>query len=166
MNDRWLATALKESKNLVDTVLEDNAPVLMKALLTARVFELKTSGGMNVLASQGDAPEETRMSLGNLEVNELVRIVKPKSHIEWVTAFGFYLASRSTDRFGNTEILTLYGKCKKKPPKNLPDAISKAVSRGYLIEVGIEGKRGSRMVSLTSTGRDFVLSKVSDTNGP
>lgn len=167
MNDGWLVAALKDSKTLVDKAFGDDVSDLTKAMLIAKVLELKASGEMRVLARQEDVAEETSLVFGDLEINELFRIVNPKTHTERLAICGFYLASRNIDTFNNNGIRALYGKCKERLPKNLSDATSSAIAQGYLAELEDKGEDGSRIYSLTSTGRRFVLNKLGDHNvGP
>jgi hypothetical protein len=165
MNEERLVVMLRESKDLVERAIGDTESELMKALLTVKVFELRTASQSGEYTSRKDAMREVVEASRELEINELINIVNPSTQVETVTVFGYYLVSENVPEFENADISKLYTKCKKKQPRNLSDAISSAIRRGYLVESGTKSKSGARMVRLTSTGRDFVLSRLGVGNG-
>lgn len=165
MKEEELTIMIRESKELVESAIGDSAPLLMKTLLTAKVFDLKTSGQLNRCGVDQHAMQESAKLPPGLEINEFVKIINPTSHVETVTLFGYYLESTGTSVFGNDELADLYGRCKKKLPANLPDTISKAIQRGYLVEVEAKTGNAPRKVRLTLTGRGFVALKLSAENG-
>lgn len=165
MNEERLVMMLRESKDLVERAIGDTESELMKALLAVKVFELRIADQSGEYLPGKDATQEVVEVSRELEINELMNMVKPKTHVDTVTVFGYHLESENILKFSNREVLELYAKCKRKPPRNLSDVVSNAIRRGYLVESETTSKSGSRMVRLTSTGRDFVISKLGAGNG-
>ncbi|MEW6276078.1 MAG: hypothetical protein AB1556_13345 [Bacillota bacterium] len=171
MDQELLKKLVRESANLIEEVLGPSEPLLVKALLIAKVFDLmarKELESVFVSIKEGMKDKVTERPINTsmkLEINELINLVKPKSNSELLAIFGYYLRNHGMDRFGNDELKDLFKKSKRKIPVNLSDAVSKTIIKGYFVELEKPMESGQRAISLTSTGIKFVEDRLGDTNG-
>lgn len=159
MDREYLKKLIQESTELVEEALESKEETLVKAFFALRVFELR----ITELNNRGSTIKQPNTVTTELEVNEMVNLVKPNSHPEILAVFGYYLHNMGIGNFGIDSIRDLYRKCKMKLPANLSDTISKTIKRGFFAEIEETMNNKQRTVKLTATGNQFVEDRLSDT---
>lgn len=98
--------------------------------------------------------------IARVPIGELVNRVRPATFWEKVIVVGYWLESEGNAPFVVGAIKSGLEKARQKLPKNLSDALSEAVRRGYVAEAA-QGVEGKRAYYLTDTGRAFVEERLS-----
>lgn len=100
----------------------------------------------------------------DLSVKEFMLEKKPSSDLNKTITVAFYLERhRRVSPFTIRDLEELFRDAKEPPPKNINDAISKNVAKGFIMKAS-EKKGGITAWTLTNTGERFVENGLRETD--
>ena len=150
-----LSGTLAEAWKVVTDVMPGAPPEVQAAAL-----RLVWENLVNRQTGRGAGAPVGERALPRAPIGELMARVRPGAFWERVVVVGYWLESEGDLPFVIGAVRSGFEKARQKLPKNLSDAISEAVRRGYLAEAS-QAVEGKRAYYLTEMGRAFVEERLS-----
>lgn len=118
-------------------------------------------GGKDDKHSGKKAQPSKQSSAKALSIREFVQKLGFTKHTDISLAFGYYLEKHSgASDFTSADINTCYYEAKLET-SNTSQMIIQNIKRGYLMESKKKGEKGKNSYALTSSGEQFIESKLS-----
>jgi hypothetical protein len=107
-------------------------------------------------------PTIAQAGVKTISIREFIQKFGFKRHTDIVVAFAYYLEKHSgVSEFTPADINNCYYEAKLEG-SNTSQMVIRNIKRGYIMQSKKKGKKGRTQYTLTSTGEEFIKSKLSD----